>query len=92
MRWARAASAAVAEVVVMRGLVPRILVWTGRISRVREWCVGRAVLECSQAEGIPLPWEIARDRVLTDEELARVRAEFRGTHRPSGTNMLYWST
>src|SRR6476660_1755063 len=38
-----------------------------------RWCVGRAVLECSPAEGVPLPIkEIARDRVLSDDELARV--------------------
>ena len=30
-----------------------------------RWCVGRAVLEQSPAEGVPLPAkEIARDRVL----------------------------
>jgi integrase len=38
-----------------------------------RWCVGRAVLDQSPAEGIPLPAkEIARDRVLNDEELAQV--------------------
>jgi len=38
-----------------------------------RWCVGRAVLDQSPAEGVPLPAkEIARDRVLDDEELARV--------------------
>jgi integrase len=37
------------------------------------WCVGRAVLDKSPAEGVPLPAkEIARDRVLDDRELARV--------------------
>jgi integrase len=37
------------------------------------WCVGRAVLDQSPAEGVPLPAkEVARDRVLDDEELARV--------------------
>ena len=37
------------------------------------WCVGRAVLDQSPAEGIPLPSkETARDRVLGDDELARV--------------------
>jgi hypothetical protein len=30
-----------------------------------RWCVGRAVLDQSPAEGVPLPTkEIARDRVL----------------------------
>jgi integrase len=38
-----------------------------------RWCVGRAVLDQSPAEGIPLPAkEISRDRILTDDELARV--------------------
>ena len=38
-----------------------------------RWCVGRAVLDQSPAEGVPLPAkEVARDRVLDDEELARV--------------------
>jgi integrase len=38
-----------------------------------RWCVGRAVLDHSPAEGIPLPTkEVPRDRVLTDDELARV--------------------
>ena len=37
------------------------------------WCVGRAVLDRSPAEGVPVPAkEVARDRVLEDEELARV--------------------
>jgi integrase len=38
-----------------------------------HWCVGRAVLDQSPAVGIPLPTrEIARDRVLNDDELAHV--------------------
>ena len=38
-----------------------------------RWCVGRAILDQSPAEGVPLPAkEIARDRVLSDDELARV--------------------
>src|SRR5262244_170886 len=38
-----------------------------------RWCVGRAVLDQSPAKGVPLPSkEVARDRVLDDEELARV--------------------
>src|ERR1700756_1654698 len=38
-----------------------------------RWCVGRAVLDQSPAEGVPLPAkEVARDRVLDDEELARI--------------------
>ncbi|MEJ2374398.1 MAG: tyrosine-type recombinase/integrase [Pseudolabrys sp.] len=43
------------------------------IKTFMSWCVGRAILEKSPAEGIPLPSkEIARDRVLTDKELAEV--------------------
>jgi integrase len=38
-----------------------------------RWCVGRALLDQSQADGIPLPSkEVARDRVLSDDELANV--------------------
>jgi integrase len=38
-----------------------------------RWCVGRAILDQSPAEGVPLPTkEVARDRVLDDQELARV--------------------
>src|SRR5215472_5988604 len=38
-----------------------------------RWCVGRAVLDQSPAEGVPLPSkEVARDRVLDDDELAHV--------------------
>jgi integrase len=38
-----------------------------------RWCVGRAVLDQSPAEGVPLPAkEVARDRVLSDQELAQI--------------------
>jgi integrase len=38
-----------------------------------NWCVGRAVLDKSPADGVPLPGkQIARDRVLDDRELAQV--------------------
>ena len=38
-----------------------------------SWCVGRAVLDRSPAEGVPLPAkEVARDRVLSDHELAQI--------------------
>ena len=38
-----------------------------------RWCVGRAVLDQSPAEGVPLPSrEVARDRVLDDNELTQV--------------------
>jgi integrase len=38
-----------------------------------RWCVGRAVLDRSPADGVPLPAKrVARDRVLSDGELAKV--------------------
>jgi integrase len=38
-----------------------------------RWCVGRAILDQSPAEGVPVPAkEVTRDRVLSDEELSRV--------------------
>jgi integrase len=38
-----------------------------------RWCVGRAVIDLSPAEGVPSVWrETSRDRVLTDHELAAV--------------------
>jgi hypothetical protein len=38
-----------------------------------RWCVGRAILDQSPAKGVPLPSkEVARDRVLDDDELAPV--------------------
>src|SRR5215213_6446018 len=38
-----------------------------------RWCVGRAVLDVSPAEGVPTSWRgTSRDRVLTDQELAKV--------------------
>ena len=38
-----------------------------------SWCVGRAILERSPAEGVPAPAkEVARDRMLSDDELGSV--------------------
>ena len=38
-----------------------------------RWCVGRAILDQSPAEGVPAPAkEISRDRVLSDDEVAKV--------------------
>jgi integrase len=38
-----------------------------------RWCVGRGVLDQSPGEGVPLPAkEVARDRVLDDQELAQI--------------------
>jgi integrase len=50
-----------------------------------RWCVGRAVLEQSPAEGVPLPAkEVARDRVLNDQELARIILAAREIDGPYG--------
>jgi integrase len=51
-----------------------------------RWCVGRAVLDQSPAEGVPLPAkEIARDRVLTDQELAQMILAARKIGSPYGS-------
>src|SRR5262249_55534144 len=50
-----------------------------------SWCVGRAVLDQSPAEGVPLPAkEVARDRVLDDKELAQVILAARQIGGPYG--------
>jgi integrase len=50
-----------------------------------RWCVGRAVLDRSPAEGVPLPArEVARDRALDDEELAQVILAARKIGSPYG--------
>src|SRR5215469_16752483 len=50
-----------------------------------RWCVGRAVLDQSPAEGVPLPSkEVSRDRVLDDNELAQVILAARKMGGPYG--------
>src|SRR6266705_50282 len=50
-----------------------------------RWCVGRAILDQSPADGIPLPAkETARDRVLSDTELAQVIGAARAIGGPYG--------
>jgi integrase len=50
-----------------------------------RWCVGRAVIDQSPAEGVPLPAkEVARDRVLDDQELAQVILAARKMGGPYG--------
>src|SRR5215217_360383 len=50
-----------------------------------RWCVGRAVLDQSPADGVPLPAkETSRDRVLADDELARVIIAARKIGGPYG--------
>ena len=50
-----------------------------------RWCVGRAVLDRSPAEGVPMPAKVVtRDRVLTDGELAQVILAVRQMSGPYG--------
>jgi integrase len=50
-----------------------------------RWCVGRAVLDQSPADGVPLPTkETARDRILTDDELTQVIIAARKIGNPYG--------
>ena len=50
-----------------------------------RWCVGRAVLDQSPAEGVLMPTkEISRDRVLKDDELARIMRAARTIGGPYG--------
>jgi integrase len=50
-----------------------------------RWCVGRAVLDRSPADEVPLPAkEISRDRILADNELARVIIAARKIGGPYG--------
>jgi integrase len=55
------------------------------IKTFMSWCVGRAIIEKSPAEGIPLSSkETARDRVLNDKELAKVILSARNMGEPYG--------
>jgi integrase len=50
------------------------------------WCVGRAILDASPAKGIAAPArEATRDRVLSDEELARIIIAARRVNGPYGS-------
>jgi integrase len=50
-----------------------------------RWSIGRAVLDRSPADGVPLPAkQVARDRVLSDSELARVILAARQIDGPYG--------
>jgi integrase len=50
-----------------------------------RWCVGRGILDQSPGEGVPLPAkEVARDRVLDDQELARIIVACRKIGEPYG--------
>jgi integrase len=55
------------------------------IKTFMRWCVGRAVLDQSPADSVPLPTkEVARDRVLDDQELVRVILAARQIGGPYG--------
>jgi len=50
-----------------------------------RWCVGQGILENSPGDGVPLPTkEVARDRILSDDELARVIITARTIGGPYG--------
>jgi integrase len=50
-----------------------------------RWCVGHGIIDKSPAEGVPLPTkEVPRDRVLADEELAKVIIAARAIGGPYG--------
>jgi integrase len=50
-----------------------------------RWCVGRAVLDRSPADGVPPPAkQITRDRVLNDDELVRIILAARQLGGPYG--------
>src|SRR3979409_669692 len=50
-----------------------------------RWCIGRAVLDRSPADGLPLPAkQVTRDRVLSDDELARIIVAARQIGGPYG--------
>jgi hypothetical protein len=56
-----------------------------------RWCVDRAVLEQSPAEGVPLPAkEVARDRILDDKELAQIVLAARKIGGPYGDMLNSW--
>ena len=50
-----------------------------------RWCIGRAVLDRSPADGVPLPAkQVTRDRVLSDGELAKIILAARQIGAPYG--------
>src|SRR5450759_2932502 len=50
-----------------------------------RWCAGRALLDRSPADGVPLPTkQVTRDRVLSDDELAQVILAARKIGGPYG--------
>jgi integrase len=75
----------VIEAIVQRGAPGAANKVLKSIKTFLRWCVGRAVLDQSPAEGVPMPSkEVARDRVLADDELARVILAARKIGGPYG--------
>jgi integrase len=75
----------VIEAIVQRGAPGAANKVLKSIKTFLRWCVGRAVLDQSPAEGVPMPTkQVARDRVLADDELARVILAARKIGGPYG--------
>jgi integrase len=75
----------VVETIVQRGAPIAANKTLKSIKTFLRWCVGRAVLDQSPAEWVPLPAkEVARDHVLDDQELARVILAARQIGGPYG--------
>ena len=56
-----------------------------------RWCVGRAVLDRSPADGVPLPAkQVTRDRVLSDTELAQIILAARKIGGPYTASSKSW--
>jgi hypothetical protein len=61
------------------------------VKTLLRWCVGRAVLGQSPAEGVPLPAkEVARDRVLNDKELAMSALPLKADIRVTDRHVCFW--
>jgi integrase len=75
----------VIEAIVQRGAPVAANKTLKSIKAFLSWCVGQAVLDQSPADGIPMPTkEVARDRILDDEELAEVILAARKIGGPYG--------
>jgi hypothetical protein len=56
-----------------------------------RWCVGRAVIDFSPADGVQSNWlDVSRDRVLTDQELAAVILGAQQMPWPYGALWNFW--
>ena len=86
--WAGASTRDVVEVVSaieQRGAPGAANKTLKSIKTFLRWCVGRAILDRSPAEGVPLPArEVARDRILDDKELAQIILAARRIGGPYG--------